>query len=99
MSATPRPWKFFPPPSTMVMAGGTDFEVDVVRSSGLSLDDARLIETAVNENDALVVKVAEVRAYAESLVFKGRGEPDEGDSVADYIAGELFSILSGEPTS
>jgi len=47
--------------------------------------------------------LAEVRAYAESLVFKGRGEPDdmpdEGASAADHIAGELLSILSGEPTS
>jgi len=50
---------------------------------------------ALNGHDVL----AEVRAYAESLVFKGRGEPDEGASAADHIAGELLAILNGEPTS
>jgi len=113
MSTTPRPWSadhlWHRDTGAPIQYAHIKADKQVI-ASAVNRDDADLIVTAVNEHDALVAKVAayedvlaEVRAYAESLVFKGRGEPDdmpdEGASAADHIAGELLSILSGEPTS
>ena len=113
MSATPRPWSWFADVrkdgvKVARIGGGTPTD-DL--GSALKHDDADLIVTAVNEHDALVAKVAEVRALHRpvdvepSETICAECSPLHGEGVKAFYLPTVewpcstIAILNGEPTT
>ena len=90
MNATPRPWSadhlWHRDTGAPIQYAHIKADKQVI-ASAVNHDDADLIVTAVNEHDALVAKVAEVRAVAKQYA-------DASASLGGAINAGMLEILA-----